>query len=98
MAEESSIESKLPTADQLEKVKPSWFWIKNSKGEASATITFLTIAFSVTTVAYIASIFETIGTVVIRPFDSGACSAYLIPLLTTYMGRRWTDAKFSNSK
>ena len=97
MSEESSTEAKL-AADQLEKVKPSWFWIKNSKGEASATITFVTIAFCVTTIAYIAAMFEKIGSVTIRPFDAGACSAYLIPLLTTYMGRRWTDAKFPGSK
>jgi len=31
-----------------------------------------------------------------RPFDTGACSAYFIPLLTLYFGRRWTDAKFSS--
>lgn len=77
----------------LEKVKPSWFWIKNSKGEASATITFTTIAFFVTTLAYVASIFESIGPVSFRSFDAAACSAYFIPLLTLYFGRRWTEAK-----
>lgn len=78
---------------QLEKVKPSWFWIKNSKGEASATVTFTTIAFVVTTLAYAASIFESIGPVSFRSFDAAACSAYFIPLLTLYFGRRWTEAK-----
>lgn len=77
----------------LESVKPSWFWIRNSKGEASATITFTTIAFVVTTLAYVASIFETVGPVSFRAFDAGACSAYFIPLLTLYFGRRWTEAK-----
>lgn len=84
--------------DQVEKVKPSWFWIKNTQGEASATITFLTVAFIVTTASYVLSMFENIGTVSLRPFDSAACSAYLIPLLTAYLGRRWTDAKFSENK
>ena len=77
----------------LESVKSSWFWIRNSKGEASATITFTTIAFVVTTLAYVASIFETVGPVSFRAFDAGACSAYFIPLLTLYFGRRWTEAK-----
>lgn len=74
----------------------SWFWVKNSKGEASASVTFLTISFLVTTFAYVAAVFEHIGPLTIRPFDAGACSAYFIPLLTLYFGRRWTDAKFSN--
>lgn len=75
---------------------PSWFWVKNSKGEASASVTFLTIAFVVTTFAYVAAVFEKIGPLVVRPFDAGACGAYFIPLLTLYFGRRWTDAKFSD--
>jgi hypothetical protein len=76
-----------------EKVKSSWFWMKNSNGEASATITFTTISFVVTTLAYIASIFESIGPVSFRAFDAGACSAYFIPILTLYFGRRWTEAR-----
>ena len=82
-----------PTIESIEKVKPSWFWIKNSKGEASVSVTFLTVAFLVTTTSYVLSMFESIGPVVSRPFDVGACSAYFIPLLTLYFGRRWTEAK-----
>jgi hypothetical protein len=77
---------------------PSWFWIKNSKGEASASVTFLTLSFVVTTFAYVASIFEHIGPLAVRQFDAGACGAYFIPLLTLYFGRRWTDAKFDGPK
>lgn len=79
--------------ESLERVKPSWFWIKNSRGEASATITFMTIAFCVTTLSYVASIFESIGPMTFRSFDAAACSAYFVPLLTLYFGRRWTEAK-----
>jgi hypothetical protein len=86
-------ETKEPTIDSLEQAKSSWFWIKNSKGDASATITFTTIAFVVTTFAYLASIFESIGPVTFRPFDAAACSAYFVPILTLYFGRRWTEAK-----
>jgi hypothetical protein len=82
--------------EEVEKVKPSWFWIKNSKGEASVSVTFLTIAFAVTTVAYVGSMFEHIGPVAMRPFDVGACSTYFIPLLTLYFSRKFTDAKFGS--
>lgn len=79
--------------EEIEKLKPSWFWIKNSKGEASVSVTLLVVAFIVTTASYATSMFESIGPLTPRPFDSGACSAYFIPLLTLYFGRRWTEAK-----
>lgn len=79
-------------ADPTE-VKDTWLWIKDSKGYGSVTVTFVTIAFFVTTMAYLLSIVEKIGPVSIRPFDVGACSAYFIPILTLYFGRKWTDAK-----
>jgi hypothetical protein len=91
-----SDEKELPV--KVETPKASWFWIKNSSGEASLSVTFLTIAFVVTTFNYIASMFESIGPLQVRSFDAGACSAYFIPLLTLYFGRRWTDAKFSSEK
>lgn len=77
------------------KVKPSWYWIKDSSGNGSVTVTFVTIAFWVTTLAYVLSIVNKIGTLEIRAFDVGACSAYFIPLLTLYFGRRYTEAKFT---
>lgn len=82
----------------LEESKPPWFWIKNSKGVSSASVTLLLIAFVVTTFAYIVSMFENIGPFSIRPFDIGACSTYFIPILTLYFGRRLTDIKFLESK
>ena len=61
-------------------------------------MTFVTIAFFVTTLAYVLSIVESIGPVTMRPFDVAACSAYFIPLLTLYFGRKFTDAKFNSGK
>ncbi len=75
-------------------VKPAWYWIKDSKGYGSVTVTFLFIAFWVTTTAYVMSIVDHVGPVSIRPFDVAACSAYFIPLLTLYFGRKFTEAKF----
>jgi len=84
--------------EKTERPKASWFWIKNSAGQASLSVTFLTVSFLVTTAAYVASMFEEIGPLKLRPFDVGATTSYFIPLLTLYFGRRWTDAKFSGEK
>ena len=81
-----------------EKAKTSWWWMNNSEGKPSMSATFATIAFLAATGAYIAAIFEKVGTVSIRPFDSAACSTYLIPILGLYFGRRFTDAKLSLNK
>lgn len=79
-------------------VKPAWYWIKDTKGYGSVTVTFTTIAFWVTTTAYALSIVDRIGPVSIRPFDVAACSAYFIPILTLYFGRKWTEARRGNSQ
>lgn len=76
-------------------VKPMWFWIRDTKGYGSVTVTFATIAFWVTTIAYILSMFERIGPLSIRPFDVAACSSYLLPVLCLYFGRKATDAKYA---
>lgn len=81
------------TKTDVSEVKPSVWWIKNSRGYGSVTLTFVTIAFWVTTLAYVLSIVEKIGPLTIRPFDTGACAAYLIPILTLYFGRKWTESK-----
>lgn len=78
--------------------KAPWFLINNTKGEPSMSATFATVAFFTTTFAYVASLFETIGPLTPRTFDVGACSSYLIPILTLYFGRRWTEAKSESSK
>lgn len=78
-------------------VKDSWLWIKDSKGFGSVTVTFTAVAFWVTTMAYVFSMFEKIGPLVIRQFDVAACSAYFIPVLCLYFGRKATEAKFNTT-
>lgn len=80
------------------KVQDSWLWIRDSKGYGSVTVTFVTVAFFVTTLAYVLSIVSKIGPFEIRQFDVAACSAYFIPILTLYFGRKWTEAKHSTNK
>ena len=79
-------------------VKPAWYWIKDSRGYGSVTCTMVFVSFWVTTMAYIMSIVDHVGPVSIRPFDVAACSAYFIPILTLYFGRKWTDANFASKK
>ncbi len=76
-------------------VPDTWYWMRGSDGKGSVTTTFATVAFWVTTLAFVASIFESVGPVQFRAFDVGACAAYLVPILSLYFGRRWTEA---NSK
>ena len=78
-------------------VKPAWYWIKDSSGYGSVTVTLVFVAFWVTTAAYVLSIFEKVGGVQVRPFDVAACSSYLGPILAVYFGRKWTDAKFGTA-
>lgn len=80
-------------AQNLPVVKDSWLWFKGSDGNASVSTTLLTVAFVVTTLAYIASVFEAIGPVKFRTFDVAACSSYFLPLACLYFGRRTTEAK-----
>jgi hypothetical protein len=70
-----------------------FYLLKDAKGEKSLTSTLVLVSFAVTTLAYVFSIFEKLGTLEPRPFDVAACSTYLIPILTLYFGRRWTDSK-----
>jgi hypothetical protein len=79
-----------------EKVNDTWFWIRDTKGYGSVSVTFATVAFWVTTLAYLASIVQKVGPISFRSFDVASCSAYLIPIMTLYFGRRWTEAKFQN--
>lgn len=81
-----------------DKPKVAWFWINNTDGKPSISATFATVAFGVTTLMYVASMFEKLGPFSIRAFDPAVCSAYMIPVLSLYFGRRWTDAKTSGEK
>ncbi len=73
--------------------KASWIWLKDSAGFPSVTVTFATVSFWVTTFLYVMSAVGSIGPVTFRPFDVAAASAYFVPILTLYFGRKWTDAK-----
>jgi hypothetical protein len=66
-------------------------WLKDTSGNASASVTFATIGFFVVTLWLLVSIFSKIGHIDIRQFDGGAAMGYLTPLLALYFGRRWTD-------
>lgn len=85
-------------SEKNDHINDNWFWIRGSDGKASVTTTFVTIAFVVTTFAYVASIFEQIGPIGIRAFDVGACSSYFVPIMTLYFGRRWTDARYRKGR
>jgi hypothetical protein len=75
-------------------VKPSWLWVKDARGYGSVTTTLVLVSFVVTTVAYVLSIVDKVGSVSIRPFDVAACSSYFGPILALYFGRKFTDAKY----
>lgn len=79
-------------------VADSWFWIRDTRGYGSVTVTFTTIAFVVTTFAYVLSIFSKIGPFEIRQFDVAACASYFIPVLTLYFGRRMTEAHYKTNE
>lgn len=68
-------------------------WIKNTSGQKSASLTFVSIAFGIVTLWLLLSVFSKIGHIEIREFDAGSAMAYLTPLLALYFGRRWTDGK-----
>ena len=76
----------LPNTDS----KTSWIWIRDTNGRPSMSATFASVAFWVTTAAYVFSMFESLGPFKFREFDVAACGAYLIPILTLYFSRRWT--------
>lgn len=81
-----------------EKQKSPWYWITGSDGKKSMSATLALVAFTASTAAYILAIFEKIGSASIRPFDAAACSAYLIPTLFLYFGRKATGSRLSNQE
>lgn len=68
-------------------------WIKNTSGQKSASLTFVSVAFGVVTLWLLVSIVSKIGHIEIRQFDAATAMGYLTPLLALYFGRRWTDGK-----
>ncbi len=76
----------------IETPKRSWFWIKNSNGDSSASITFLFIAFWVTTFMFILGHIGEINVgdvnLQFNGFDSTAAAVYYVPLMMLYFKRR----------
>lgn len=83
-------ESIAPAA--IERPKTSWLWIKNSNGESSASITFLYIAFWITTAMFILGHIGEINIgdakIAFNEFDSTAAAVYYVPLMMLYFKRR----------
>jgi hypothetical protein len=70
------------------------FWIKNTKGEKSASLTLVVITFCVIILHMLLSIVATpIFGIAIAPFQAAESMLVLTPLLGLYWGRRNTDLK-----
>lgn len=87
-APEQDVKSDMPAP------APSWFWLKDNAGKSSATLTFATVSFGVTTAVFALSAIQSIGGFSFRAFDPSSCAAYLGTTFALYFGRRFTDAKF----
>lgn len=68
------------------------YWVKNTKNEPSASLTFLFVAFIVVMVWMTLSIFVNPFGIQTKPFDASEAMIVLTPLLATYFGRRYTDS------
>lgn len=79
-----------------ERPAAAWYWLKDSAGQPSISVTMVAVSFWLTTLVYIASIFEKIGPFTIREFSVGAATSYFGVCLTCYVSRRWTEAKYGN--
>jgi hypothetical protein len=80
-----------------EKPGPSKIWMRDSQGNPSATLTFVTITFWLTAFAYIVSVVTKIGPIEFRPFDSTACLAFFGSTASLYWGRRFVSTKYGES-
>ena len=80
------------TQTKASKATNSWMWIKDTSGHESVSVTFVTVAFWLTAVNYVLSMFKQIGPIEIRAFDVGACTSFLVPFVSLYFGRKWIDA------
>jgi len=68
-------------------------WIRNTKGEKSASLTLVVVAFTAIMLHMILSIFVNPFGIVITPFKAAEAMLVLTPLLGLYWGRRNTDTK-----
>ena len=93
MPKVSGLSTKQKDSGGRKKQQKPWYILRDSRGQGSVTVTLMLVSFWVTTVAYFVSLVGKVGDVEFREFDPAAASAYLIPILTLYFGRRWTDSK-----
>ena len=63
-------------------------YVTDSGGNKSASLTLALISFVLTATWYALSVFETVGGIPIRQFDSPAALAFMSPCLALYFGRR----------
>lgn len=70
-----------------------WIWIRNERGEKSASLTLAVIAFLVCTMWVGLSVIEEYKDWKFRPFDPAVAAAYLTPVLGLYGWRRSTRVK-----
>lgn len=73
-------------------------WIKNSKNEPSASLTFAVIAFTITMIHMTLSIIVNPFGLAITPFNASEAMVVLTPIMALYFGRRFTDAKEKESE
>lgn len=66
-------------------------WLKNTKGEPSASLTMVAVAFTVVMLWLIFFIFAAALPFTIAPFVASEAMMVLTPLLGLYFGRRFTD-------
>jgi hypothetical protein len=81
--------------------RDNWFWMKDSSGKVSASLTFAALSFMVITLWILLSIFETIQfgekSIITRPPPSeGIILAYLGTTFSLYFGRRYSVDKLSD--
>ena len=69
------------------------FWIKNTCGKSSASLTMIMVAFTVVMVHMTLGMFVNPFGLAITPFNAAEAMMVLSPLLMLYFGRRNTDAK-----
>lgn len=77
-------------------VKMPWFWLKDDTGRKSITATVVMIAFLATTLNYLLSFLSPIFGHDFKVFDTAACSTYMIPVISMYVGRKLTDRHYDS--
>lgn len=69
------------------------YWVKNTKGEKSASLTMVIVAFIAIMFWMVLSVFVKPFGLEVMPFDASGAMMVLSPLLGLYWGRRNTDVQ-----